>query len=252
MSGGRLMTRDDMATWVKRRLGAPLTDIEMVVEEDNGLGHIYMAIQDCLDFFWKSGVDESSYQDILVIHLEPGVMEYRVPDECMQFIDISPSYGNTFSPMMAWDVGPGESLMAVGGATIGNFGQFDLVTYANSLRTLQDYKKIIGTQYDIHFYPTEHIVRIYPTPKSPRKAIAKVFMKAKMSEIFCNPYFREVCVAKAQMQLGDILSKDDFTMPGGVKIDGKGIYDRAEKRFDKFFDLMLEQAPGAMMMTDLS
>ena len=58
------MTRDDMAEWVKHRLGAPLTDIEMVVEEANGLGHIHMAIQDCLDMYWKSSVDESSYQDM--------------------------------------------------------------------------------------------------------------------------------------------------------------------------------------------
>lgn len=255
--GGRLMTRDDMVEWVKARLGAPLTDIEMVVEENKGLGHIHMAIQDCLDLFWKFSVDEASYQDLLILHLEPGVMEYRVPDEVMQAVDVTPSYGNTFSPMMAVDIGPGESLLGVGGIGLGGLGgmglgQFDLPTYVGALRYLADMKKTVGTQYDIHFYPDEHIIRVYPTPKTPRKACARVFVKAKMSSIFLNPIFREMAVAKAKMQLGEIVGKDDFTMPGNVKIDGKWIYSEGEKRFDKYFDLMLEQAPGAMMMTDLS
>lgn len=246
-----------MAEWVKHRLGAPLTDIEMVVEEANGLGHIHMAIQDCLDMYWKSSVDESSYQDILVVHLQPGVMEYRVPDNVMQVVDVAPSYGNTFSPMMAVDVGPGESLMGVSGIGLGGLGgmglgQFDLPTYAGALRYLQDTKKMVGTQYEVHLYPGEHILRVYPTPRARRKAIAKVFVKAKMSEIFLNPYFREMCVGKAKMQLGEIIGKDDFTMPGNVKIDGKWIYDKGEAQFNKYFDLMMEQAPGAMMMPELS
>lgn len=249
---GQLITRDDMAEWIKRRLGAPLNEIEMVVEEDNGLGHIHMAIQDCLDLFWKFSVDESSYQDAMILHLEPGVMEYRVPDEVLQVVDVTPSYGNTFSPMMAWDVGPGESLMGVGGAGLGGLGQFDLITYSGAMRYLADVKKLVGTQYNIHLYPVEHILRVYPTPKSPRKAIALVYVKAKISEIFANPIFREMAVNKAKMQLGEILMKDDFTMPGNVKINGDKIYSEGEKRFDKYFDMMLNQAPGAYMMTDLS
>ena len=52
--------------------------------------------------------DEAAYVDYMLIRLQPGVIEYHVPEEVMNVVELTPSYGNTFSPMMAWDVGPGE------------------------------------------------------------------------------------------------------------------------------------------------
>ena len=116
---GQYLTRDDMIMYARARLGEPCTEIEMEVEERNGLGHLHMTLQDTLDIFYRFNQDESSYVDYMVLRLEAGVIEYKVPPEIIEVIDVTPSYGNTFSPMMAWDVGPGESLMGVGGAGMG-------------------------------------------------------------------------------------------------------------------------------------
>lgn len=247
-----IITTDDMVQVVLSRMGYPVTEIEMVVEERGGLGHVHMAIKDTLDWFYRINMDEASYKDVMKIPLRAGIIQYRVPDNIMEVIDVQPSYGNTFSPMMAWDVGPGESLMGVGGAGLGGLGQFDLVTYAGAIRYLNDVKKIVGTQYNIKLHPVDHILRVYPTPKSDRIALATVYVKAKKYEVFANPLFRDMAVARAEMQLGKILKKDDITLPGGAKVNGQSIYNDAKSEWDALFKLLQEQSAQPFMMTDLT
>ena len=247
-----LITTDDMVEYVKSRMGWPVTEIEMVVEERGGLGHIHMAIKDTLDWFYRINMDEASYKDIMKINLRAGIIQYRVPDEIMEVVDVQPSYGNTFSPMMAWDVGPGESLMGVGGAGLGGLGQFDLVTYAGAIRYLNDVKKLVGTQYSIKLHPVDHILRVYPTPKSDRVAMATVYVKAKKYEVFANPLFRDMVVARAEMQLGKILKKDDITLPGGAKVNGQQIYSDAKEEWKELKEELKSQSAQPFMMTDLS
>ena len=246
-----LITTDDMVEYIKSRLGYPVTELEMVVEERGGLGHIHMAIKDTLDWFYRINMDEASYKDIMKINLRAGIIQYRVPDEIMEVIDVQPSYGNTFSPMMAWDVGPGESLMGVGGAGLGGLGQFDLVTYAGAIRYLNDVKKLVGTQYNIKLHPVDHILRVYPTPKSDRVAMATVYVKSKKYEVFANPLFRDMVVARAEMQLGKILKKDDITLPGGAKVNGQQIYSDAKEDWKTLMDELKAQSAQPFMMTDL-
>lgn len=248
----KFITRDDMVEYIKARLGGSCMELEMEVEERNGLGHLHLAIQDTLDWFYRINQDEAAYLDGLKMNLVAGQIEYRVPEEVMQVVDVSPSYGNTFSPMMAWDVGPGESLMGVGGAGLGGLGQFDLVTYAGAMRYLADVKKLVGTQYNVHLYPVEHIMRIYPTPKSNRVAMAMVYVKAKQYEIFANPLFRDMVVARAEMQLGTILKKDEITLPGNSKVNGQGIYNDAKEQWKELFQELKNTSATPLMMTDLS
>ncbi len=247
-----LITTDDMVEYVKSRMGWPVTEIEMVVEERGGLGHIHMAIKDTLDWFYRINMDEASYKDIMKINLRAGIIQYRVPDEIMEVVDVQPSYGNTFSPMMAWDVGPGESLMGVGGAGLGGLGQFDLVTYAGAIRYLNDVMKLVGTQYSIKLHPVDHILRVYPTPKSDRVAMATVYVKAKKYEVFANPLFRDMVVARAEMQLGKILKKDDITLPGGAKVNGQQIYSDAKEDWKELMEELKAQSAQPFMMTDLN
>jgi len=248
----KFITTDDMARYISARMGDEVNEIEMVVEEHKGLGHIYMAIQDTADWLFRYCFDESAYVDYMLIRLQPGVIEYHVPEEVMNVVELTPSYGNTFSPMMAWDVGPGESLIGVGGAGMGGLGQFDLVTMAGAMRYLQDVKKLVGTQYNIKLHPIDHILRVFPTPKTPRNAIAMVYTKAKMSELYNNIVFRDLAVARAQIQLGEILKRDTYTIPGGGQINGQQIYSDALAKWDKLFELMQKESPGPLMMTDLS
>lgn len=247
-----LLSRDDVAEYIKARLGYPATEIEMEVENRNGLGHLELAIQDTLKYFYRYALDEAAYSDYLKFQLVPGVMEYEVPEGITAAIEMTPSYGNTFSPMMAWDVGPGESLMGVGGAGLGGLGQFDLITYAGAMRYLADVKKLVGTQYNIKLNVIERMMRVYPTPRSPRVAICRVYRKAKQAEVYNNILFQEMVVARAGMQLGIILSKDSITLPGGGQVNGEGIYTKYQTIWDKGMETIKNEAPRPFMMTELS
>ena len=49
---GKYVTRGDLVEYVKARLGFPVLELELEMEEKNGLGHIYLAINDSVD--WMS------------------------------------------------------------------------------------------------------------------------------------------------------------------------------------------------------
>ena len=46
----KYITRDDMVRRIISRMGGQCQEIEMVVEEDRGLGHVHMAIEDTEDY----------------------------------------------------------------------------------------------------------------------------------------------------------------------------------------------------------
>lgn len=240
------ITREDMVEYVKAALGSPVLEIELELEEKNGLGHIHLAINDCLDWFYRENADEASYHDWMVLRLKAGIIEYDVPAEVTDVIDVAPSFGNGFTPWTAFDVGAGESLVATTG-----WSQFDLVTYAGAMRYLADVQKLVGVQYQVRFHPQAHKLRIIPTPRADRVAMCRIYRKAAISEIFANPLFRELVVAKTEMLWGKILSRDDYTFPGGGKVNGQKLLDDATTTFKELKKEIRLESATPFIMTDL-
>ena len=78
-----------------------------------------------------------------------------------------------------------------------------------------------------------------------------MYVKAKKYEVFANPLFRDMVVARAEMQLGKILKKDDITLPGGAKVNGSQIYTDAKEEWKNLMDELKAQSAQPFMMTDL-
>jgi hypothetical protein len=240
------ITRDDMVEYVKAALGSPVLEIELELEEKNGLGHIHLAINDCLDWFYRENQDEASFHDWMILRLKAGIIEYDVPAEVTDVIDVAPSFGNGFTPWTAFDVGAGESLVATTG-----WSQFDLVTYAGAMRYLADVQKLVGVQYQVRFHPQAHKLRIIPTPRADRVAMCRIYRKSAISEVFANPLFREMVVAKTEMLWGKILSRDDYTFPGGGKVNGQKLLDDATTTFKELKKEIRLESATPFIMTDL-
>lgn len=240
------ITRDDMVEYVKAELGSPVLEIELELEEKNGLGHIHLAIQNCLDWFIRENQDEGSFHDWMVLRLKAGIIEYDVPEEVTDVIDVAPSFGNGFTPWTAFDVGAGESLVATTG-----WSQFDLVTYAGAMRYLADVQKLVGVQYQVRFHAQAHKLRIIPTPRSDRVALCRIYRKAAMAEIFANPLFRDFVVARVEILWGKILSRDDYQFPGGGKVNGQKLLDDATKRYDELMKQIRAESATPFILTDL-
>lgn len=244
-----LVTRDDVVEYTKSRLGHPLVEIELELQEKNGLGHIHMAINDCMDFFYRHNADEAIFHDWMVLYLKQGIIEYFVPEEVTDVIDVGVSYGNSFTPWTAIGIGAMESLVNING---GQFGSFDLVTYSGAMRYMSDVQKMVGVQYNVRFHAQEHKLRIIPTPKADSIVMCKIYRKAAMAEVYTNIYFRDMVVARCKEIWGEILSRDDITFPGGGKVNGQGLLANARIDRERLEKAIIEQSAPAFLMTDLS
>jgi len=245
---GSLTTRDDLVEYVKSRLGHPVLEIELELAEKNGLGHIHVAINDCLDFFYRHNADEAIFHDWMVLHLKTGIIEYNVPESVVECIDVAPSYGNSFSPFLTFSVGAMESLIST---NIMN-NSFDIVTYTGAQRYMSDLQKSIGIQYQVRLHPVEHKMRVLPTPKADTTVMCKIYRKAAMTEVFSNIYFRDLVVARTEELWGKILSRDDMTFPGGGKVNGNLLLSNAREDKKRLEEAIINQSAPAFILTDLS
>jgi hypothetical protein len=241
------ITRDDMVEYVKSRLGYPCLDLELELAEKGGLGHIHMAINDSLDWMFRYNQDEADYHDWMVVFLRQGIIEYDVPEEVTDVIDASPSLGNGMTPWTSFDVASGEALISTTG-----WSQFDLVTYTGAMRYLADVQKLVGSVYELRLNAQQHKLRVFPTPKSDRAIVVKVYRKAKIAEIFQNIRFRDLCVARTEITWGKILSRDEVQMPGGGKVDGHRLLTDAQTTLEKIEQKIIDESARPYITTDLS
>lgn len=246
MNSGIYVTRDDLAEYVKARLGSPVLELELELEEKDGLGHIYLAINDTLDWFYRYNQDEANYHDWMVLYLKAGIIEYDTPEEVSDVVDVAPSFGNGFTPWTAFDVGAGESLVATTG-----WSQFDLVTYTAAQRYIADVKKLVGIQYQVRFHPFQHKLRIFPTPRADRVAICRIYTKAKVGEVFANISFRDLVVARTKIMWGEILDRDDYTLPGGGKVNGARLLENARADLLRYEEKIWDESARPFILTDL-
>lgn len=243
---GQLITRDDMVEYVKARLGFPVLEIELELEEKNGLGHIHLAIQDSLDWMFRHAIDEADFHDWMILYTRAGVIEYTLPEGVTDVVEAAPTYGNGFTPWTAFDVGANESLVATTG-----WSQFDLVTYTAAKRYLSDVMKLVGTQYQLRYHPVSRTLRIIPTPKVDRAVMVKIYRKAAISEVFDMINFRDLVTARTKIIWGEILSRDDYTFPGGGKVMGDRLLSDARADIKDIQELIYQQSARPFILTDL-
>lgn len=236
-----------MVEYVKARLGHPVLELELEMEERGGLGHIYLAINDSLDWMYRHNQNEADYWDYMVLYLRQGIIEYTVPPEVSDVVDVAPTFGNGFTPWTAFDVGANESLVATTG-----WSQFDLVTYTGAMRYLSDVQKLVGIQYQVIFHPQQHRLKVYPTPRADRTVICKIYRKAKLQEVFQNILFRDLVCARTKVIWGEILDRDDYTFPGGGKVNGNRLLTDARAELDKIEKLIIDESARPFIMTDLT
>jgi hypothetical protein len=61
-----------------------------------------------------------------------------------------------------------------------------------------------------------------------------------------------MALARAEIQLGRILKKDDMPLPGGGKVNGQQIYTDGLEEWKRLMEELKAQSAQPFMMTDLS
>ena len=240
----KIYTYDHMREYVLTRLGHPVYELELETQSRDGFGQVEIAINDSIDWFVRHNQDEGSYLDWMVVHTQPGVHTYDVPEEITEIIEAQPIFGNGFTPFTSFDVGSMESLVSTTG-----WAQFDLVTWVTAQQYLGDVRKLIGKKYDIKFFPQQHKMRIYPTPKANEepRLMFRIYKRSEIFELYNHILLKDLMVAKAREQWGINLTKDKYTLPGGVSVNGEGILSKAERELKEAKEIIIQQSRKALI-----
>lgn len=234
-----ITTAPELKEWIKANLGHPVIHLEIEQEDRGGLGHINLGIEYGIDFFVRHNQHEGAYKDYMIVTLQPGIHVYDVPEDICEVVETQPVFGNGFTPFTSFDVGARESLVATTG-----WAQFDLVTYVAAQQYLGDVRKYIGKKYDLEFFPEQHKMRVYPTPKTneERVVIVTVYRRNELLEIYNHLLSRQLMVAKTKELWGSILSKDNYTLPGNATVNGEKILAEAKADMEKWEKMIIDQS----------
>jgi hypothetical protein len=81
--------------------------------------------------------------------------------------------------------------------------------------------------------------------------MVKIYRKESISEIFNMINFRDLVIARTKVILGEIVTKYDYQLPGGGKINGDRILTDARADLEKMEKKIAEEAARPFIMTDL-
>lgn len=241
-----MWNRDKLFEYVKARLGHPCIDIELELERNKEFSHFDTAYVDAWDFITRYSSNEANFEDYVIVYTQTNRVEYILPPGVSEVIEGGRAWGNAITPWSTLQIGPGESLISLNGGL-----NFDLGTYVAAKTLLADAQKLIGLNYRFKYHKESRILRIIPTPREDSPIIIRVYRDESIEEVYSMINFRNLLVALMREQLGLILFKDDFTMPGGGRINGDKILAKAESDKKAAMDAIIAEAPRPYFMTDL-
>jgi len=220
----------EMKTYIKRRLGHPIT---VVTISDEQLEDI---INDSGDIFsrYHYGSD-ATYLDFLSINLLSGVSEYNLSgNDIQEVFDLDYSLGTTegglsdlFSPM--------NTLFYDEWVTMGNHpgssgpGGLSLVHYQISMDYVEQIQRYFSRLYHAYWHGPTQTIRVVPTPNDDMTVLLSVYKKTTTSQLYNNILFKDLCVAKAMIQWSITVGKYDATAPGGGRINYDRFYEMGSK-----------------------
>jgi len=233
----RLNSRDDMKRYLYLRCGQPVINVEVVDEQ---MGFI---IDDALLDFWKYSAEEGSYLHHFIFQVTAGVPEY-----CLSGMNIQDAYDieysgwlgsiNTlFSPANmllynSWVVqgnypgGPGGGPPTPYPTAYKENSGMVMGEYNDAMSYLKTLERQIGPSYSAHWRPQAEVLTIVPTPKETGNVMLKLYVREAEVNLFNNPMFRKLAVARTGIAWGTNLSKYMGTMPDGLTIRGPEILQR--------------------------
>lgn len=243
----RLTSRDDVKQYIYMKLGAPVINIEVTDDQ------MELAVEDSLLDFWKYNAEEGSYMHHFAFTVSAGVSEY-----CLSGMNIQDAYDieysgwlggiNTlFSPANmllynSWVVqgnypgGPGGGPPTPYPTAFKENSGLVMAEYNNAMSYLKTLEKQIGPSYTVHWRPQAEVLEVIPTPKVTATTMLKLYVREAENNVFNNPLFRKLVVARAGVAWGDNLSKYTGTMPDGLTVRGPEILQRYMEEEQKCID----------------
>jgi len=251
-----LTSWDDMRSYILKKLGAPVNNIEM--SEDQ----LDLAIEDTVREYWKYSTTVGTYMDYIVFQANAGQSEYQVSaivdvKTSAVINDIEAVYDfalrealdgiNTlFSPQ---NILLQESWVANGGYPGGpgsdaGQGGMTLANFYSSMMYIESIREAFGKGYRATWIPGKQILKVSPTPQEPLVGVLVVYRRELATNLFNDVLVRKLALAKAKIQWGRNIGKYSGTLPDGLVINYQLIIDEGKEEEEKYLDWIRADNPG--------
>lgn len=251
----RIVTTEQMRTYIKMMLGGGIVNVEMKNEVLNQI------IEDSIQEFQKYNYGEGQYLDYVIFTASAGQTTYNFfedPVLSASWEDISNvvnfeiSFGingiNTlFSPTHILLMENGQANNMLGGSRLFG-GQYtpglELTSYKIAMMYLQDIQETLGKQYMVNWIPYRGTLVITPAPKENVTGILQLYRKEKIENLLNDNLVKKLCVAKTKIVWGQLLRKYNMSMPGGGTINGDLLHQEGVDEEEKILEqIRLESEP---------
>jgi|WetSurMetagenome_2_1015567.scaffolds.fasta_scaffold02643_7 hypothetical protein len=240
-SNNRLMTREELAPWIMRRLGAPVWKIEVCE------GHITDAIEQAVRWFSaKKGV-----QKLFTMQMFSSQVEYDLDCEIDRVLDVVPTVQKMdlsliFSPFTLLEEKIPYDVFASGGSG----GLYS--SYVQALQYIETAKRILSA--DFEWYQINQKLFIAPAPASSRNMIvwAKInFTRIEDLTERDHELVKRYALAMAMKDLAWIRGKyaDYPSAQGTLTMNWDRLLDSADTELEKLNEEIMDSAGPMGMIT---
>lgn len=248
------LTRSQVAESIMYKLAYPVinVDLKLLGDAASPRNHLDEAINQTLDFFFRTNVNESTYMSWIVFEAVHGQSIYQMPFWVEEVIEVYSSFnGLLTNPFMMLDVNSMESFVSM---SI-NYSDWNLVGYTAARMNLGEINKSVGPQYYSKLVFNERgekELHMYPPPRfdgSPGShfLVGRVYKRAPLGQVFGHPFFVEIAAARLMEVWGLSLNLFNGNLPGGGSVNGQWIYDQGVSRREKYEQMLIDQSAPAMI-----
>ncbi len=234
----QLLTEDELAPWIRRRLGAPVLKIVLTEE------HLHDAISEAKRWFAaKKGVDKTAN-----ISLVGGQVEYPMPDDCDAVFDVAFSVSAMdISLIFAPHIFADEKIPYNTFAAPSSVGLYSSLVQA--LQYVETAKRILNAEENFFYFPHKNTIFLLPDNRAGAPGTALVEYKSSNTTLQNLPerdhdLVKRFAHAWAMRDLGMILSRYDSmpTAQGTVRLNGPELLSMSEKMFEKLDQELADSA----------
>jgi len=240
------MTKKDMLSWVKRKLGYPMVRVELHNTQ------IEQHIDEAKDLFLKWASGNATVDQFFTLPISANCTEYDLPGGVTDVITVQSSGmggGGINTLFSTSNVMYNSGMLSF----IHNIGGYSMVDYHLALDHMETIQRYIPDKYNWWFNKSSNTLNIRPTPTEWEMLLIRCFMLKGTDEntievtdehydiIYDNEFVREYTLACSKETLGLIRRKfSNFGSIGntGISLDGDSLISEGKQEKEKLLETL--------------
>ena len=254
MEAANMQNITQVRNYIKMMLGSPVICVEISDEQLN------YVIADTIKYLQRYYFRRGNYRDYLVMELVPGKSHYKICDNLEEVVDFQVSnWMGTINDLFTLPHNAlYDSVLSMNGSSLfrgqcyGNSAGFGdvLGSWNAALMWLEQAKMDFAESYQVRYNNLTKELFVAPTPGRPVKGLMEVYKRQRSTEMFNDPMFRRMVVAKAGMIWTNALRKYQLSISGGGSLNADSMYSSYKEEWDDCREQIRLEGPNAEFWID--